>query len=102
MLTGSARVRAPPTHVPLTAPPQVMPHCFDPAGGEESVVMLGAPHGATAWTRIHAADDSGELHDARHDLCSPLTKPASDSYLRPGPLASETVPSETQCHTSAV
>ena len=43
-----------------------MPHCFDPKDGEESVVMLGAPHGATAWRAIHAVHDV--THADRADL----------------------------------
>ena len=44
----------------------IMPHCFDEHNGEESCVMLGAPHGATQWELIHVVDDSGDLE--RDDL----------------------------------
>ena len=42
---------APPFVRPLTA---VLPHAFEPETGGESIVMLGAPHGATHWEAIHA------------------------------------------------
>ncbi len=41
--------QAPPFRAPLTL---VLPHCFDPRDGKESVVMLGAPHGALHWQPI--------------------------------------------------
>ena len=43
---------------PLTL---VLPHCFDPREGVESVVMLGAPHGATTWSQIDKGTSAGEL-----------------------------------------
>ena len=30
----------------------VIPHCFSPADGAESVVLLGAPHGARRWQAL--------------------------------------------------
>lgn len=34
----------------------IMPHCFDPREGMESVVVLGAAHGATNWEPILSDD----------------------------------------------
>ena len=55
--------RAPPFKTPLTL---VMPHCFDPSEAEASCVMLGAPHGAERWEKVHAVDDGADL--SRDDL----------------------------------
>ena len=38
----------------------VVPHCFDPAEGDASCDMLGAPHGATQWEVIHAGGAANE------------------------------------------
>ena len=43
---------------PLTL---VMPHCFSPDHGGESCVLLGAPHGALAWQRLHVVDSADDL-----------------------------------------
>ena len=49
---------APPFLKPLTL---IMPHCFDPKEGEESCVLVGAPHGGTHWEYLHKVDDANDL-----------------------------------------
>mmetsp|Transcript_80781 Transcript_80781/g.160512 ORF Transcript_80781/g.160512 Transcript_80781/m.160512 type:complete len:891 (-) Transcript_80781:425-3097(-) len=58
--------RLPPFAKPLTL---VMPHCFSNRSvqeGEESVVMLGAPHGAKNWEHIHVVTTT---QDTEVDSC---------------------------------
>ena len=38
-----------------------MPHCFAPEAGVASVVMVGAPHGATQWERIDLVRSSEDV-----------------------------------------
>ena len=49
---------APPFARPLT---MHMPHCFDPSAGEESLCMVGAPHGATQWEVLNTIRSAQDL-----------------------------------------